>query len=287
MFDLFKIDYKELDSKINKLSIEIDSAQPILGVSSKGDWDKVFELCKEVNENFKKVHYPSKNERDVAWQKFFNLQNKAYKIRNDHVYSRSEKHYDELMSRLKSVDYSKFTDAVFEIITFGLEKTTVSEMKVNGKKLGEIGVYFKTIKHEMTREHKNAVHERMIEVRQNHDGFWERYKSYQSEKSKLYEEKQRAWQDKQEKGQQIKARIESNLESNTHKLYKAKDALGRFERQKDELRNKIYDSHNQNWKSKAEGWLDELNDKIRNIEDQIERVEKWIEEDKEKLRNWR
>ena len=62
--------------------------------------------------------------------------------------------------------------------------------------------------------------------------------------------------------------------------------LERFKSKRDDLQEKIYDSYSDNWKSKAEGWLDEFNDKIRSIEDQIDRIEKWIEEDKEKLRNW-
>jgi hypothetical protein len=287
MFNLFNISSSELDSKIEKLSGKIERAQPFFGSPSKYDWDEIFELCKEINENFKGVRYPTKHDRDTAWQTFFSLRDKAHKIRHTQVFDRSKEHYDELMSRLHSADYDAIADFVVGKVMFmGLLKATPDEMKEKGRELGKIGAYFKSVKHEMTKDHKATVHERMIEVRQNHDGFWGQYKSYNAEKSKMYEQKQQAWQEKQEKSRQIKARIESNLESNKEKLYKAKNALDHFERKRDDLKDKIYDSHSENWKSKAEGWLDEFNDKIRDIESQIDRIEKWIEEDRDKLNNW-
>ncbi len=287
MLNLFNISHEELNSKLNDLSSKIESAQSFIFNPSKSDWDNIFELCTQIAEHFKNVRYPTKAERDIAWQRFYNLRNSAFNLRNSQSYNRSKKYYDELMSQLSSADYHALEDFVVgHVLSLGLLKTTADDMKYKGKELGRIGGYFKSVKHEMTKEHKAQVHERMIEVRQNHDGFWGKWKSYNEEKSKIYEQKQQALEEKQEKSRQIKARIESNLEGNKEKLYKAKDALDRFERKRDELRDKIYDSHSDNWKSKAESWLDEFNDKIRDIEEQIDRIEKWIEEDKDKLRNW-
>lgn len=288
MFNLFNMSSSELDSKIENLASKIERAQPVFGTSYKYGWEGIFELCKEINENFKSVRYPTKHDRDAAWQKFFSLREKAYKVSHSQIHDHSERHYSELMSRLRSVDYDAIADFVVGKIMFlGLLKTTPDEMKEKGKELGKIGAHFKSVKHEMTKDHKVTVHERMIEVRQNHDGFWRHYKSYQAEKSKVYEEKQQAWQEKQEKARLIKARIENNLESNKEKLYKAKIALANLERKRDELRDKIYDSNSGEWKSKAEGWLGEFNDKIRDNESHIDRIVKWIEEDRDKLNNWR
>jgi ElaB/YqjD/DUF883 family membrane-anchored ribosome-binding protein len=288
MLNLFYIGYQELDSKIRGLSDKIDRAQSFFSSTSKHDWDNIFELCTEINENFKNVRYPSKSERDIAWQNFFNLRNNAYNIKKEQAYNRSKDLYNEIMDSLGSADYHAITDFVVgQIMSLGLLKETVEDMKYKGKVLGNIGSYFKSVKHDMTSEHKTIVHERMIEVRQHHDNFWGQHKTYQEEKTKLYEEKQRIWQEKQEKSRKIKAQIENNLKKNREKLNNVKDALDRFERKKSDLRSKIYESHSDNWKSKAEEWLDELNDKIGSIEDQIRRIELWIDEDISKLRNWR
>ncbi|SFF07257.1 hypothetical protein SAMN05518672_11569 [Chitinophaga sp. CF118] len=288
MLNIFTVSYQELDSKIRDLSNRIGKAESFFGSTSKHDWDYTFELCTEINEIFKNVRYPSKNERDIAWANFFNLRNNAHVVRKEQTYNRSKNFYNEIMGRLDNADYHAISDFVVgHIMTFGLLKETVEDMKSKGKALGNIGGYFKSVKHEMTGEHKTDVHERMIEVRQHHDNFWGQHKNYQEEKTKLYEEKQRIWLEKQEKGRQIKAQIEGNLEKNIEKHNNAKDALERFEGKKNDLQSKIWESHSDNWKSKAEGWLDELNDKIRSVEDQIRRIEAWIDEDRNKLRNWR
>jgi hypothetical protein len=288
MLNFFNIGYQELDSKIRDLTDTIDRAQSFFGNSSRHDWDHIFELCGEINEHFKNVRYPSKNERDIAWQRFFNLRNNAYSVRKEQTFSRSKDFYNEIMGRLDNADYNAIGDFIVgHIMSFGLLKETVEDMKSKGRALGNIGSYFKSVKHEMIGEHKANIHERMIEVRQHHDNFWGQHKSYREENARLYEERKRVKQEKEEKSMKIKAQIEGNIETNIGKRDNAKDALERFERKRYDLESKIYESHSDNWKTKAEGWLDELNDKIRSIEDQIRRFESWIEEDRNKLRNWR
>lgn len=287
MLNFFNNSSSNLDSKIEKLASKIKYAQPIFGNPSQYEWDDIFELCKEINEYFKNVRYPTKQERDVAWQKFFNLRDEAHKVRRSQLVERSKGHYNELISRLNQVDYNTFTDFVVgNVLSVGFLKATPDEMRENGKELGIIGAHFKRVKHEMIKEHKIAIHERMVEVRRNHDVFWGKYKNHQIENSKLYNERQQARQEKQEKSKQIKSRIESNIENNKGKLHKAQNALDHFERKRDELKNKIYNSSSDNWKSKAEGWLSDFNNKIEDIKSHINRIEKWIEEDRDKLNNW-
>ncbi len=284
---MFNISDRELNSKLNELTRKVERTQTLFGNASQHEWKDIFELCDQIAENFKNVRYPSKQERDIAWQNFYNLRNAAYETKRKQSHTKSSEHYNYIMGELKSANYDAIGDFLIgRVFSLGLLKTTADEMKAKGRELSKIGGYFKSVKHEMTNEHKSEIHQRMIEIRENHDAFWGKYKSYQAEKSQLYEQKQRNWEEKQQKSRQIKERIESNLSSNREKLSKAKDALYRFERNRDELRDKIYESTNYNWKSKAEGWLDEANDKISDIKDQIDRIEGWINEDIDKLRNW-
>ncbi|MFA6089442.1 MAG: hypothetical protein WC755_06265 [Candidatus Woesearchaeota archaeon] len=277
MAGFFNVSSTELISKINTLSSKIDRTQSFFGKASRSEWNEIFELCKEINEDFKNVKFPVKNERDTAWKNFFNLRDKAYKVRNEQIFDLSKKHYDDLMSQLQSADYNSIGDfLVGKIMSLGLMATTKDEMKIKGSDLKQIGLKFSSVKSEITREHKDSIFKRIIEVRKNHDIFWERYKSYSIEKQKDYEEK----------NSHYKSKIENNIESNIEKRNKAQDALERFKVNRNELQNKIYDSYNDDWKSKAEDWLDDFDNKIRDIDEQIERYEKWIYEDREKLRNW-
>jgi SMC interacting uncharacterized protein involved in chromosome segregation len=59
------------------------------------------------------------------------------------------------------------------------------------------------------------------------------------------------------------------------------------------LQDKIDESSSENWIAKADGYMQEFEDKISDIEssisdkeDYIARLQSWIDEDEETLRNW-
>ncbi len=289
MLNLFPTQHENLDSKIRKLEDKINRAQPLFGGRAlKSEWDEVFHLCTEIATDFKNVRYPTRQQRDIAWQLFFNLRDKAFKLKNSQSHDHSKMHYNELMGELSACDYDFIADFIVgRVLSLGLLKTTAEDMKQNARSLNKACAHFKSVKHEITKEHKTQVHERILEVRRHHDAFWGHYKSYQQEQSHIYEEKKRNWEEKQQKSKDVKASIERNIESNKEKLHKAEEALRRFERNRDNLKDKIYESNSDNWKSKARDWLDELDDKIRDIESQMSRIEGWIQESRDKLSNWR
>jgi chromosome segregation ATPase len=280
MFDFNEISHKDLNSKISDFENKINSVSGVhrMFISVKQDeWDEIFTLSAEISQDFKKVRYPTRQEREDAWQKYFDLRDKAFKEKKEQLEQKSGQHYKELMSQLNSADYSALGDFIASAIPH--LAVTVQEMKERGRALAEAAKLFKSVKHEMTNEDKTLIHTKITEVRENHDEFWEKYKSYQEERNSIY-------QDKQEKGKEIKARIEANTEANKDKLEQAEESLEKLERQKSKLEDDIDESTSENWKSKAEGWLDECNDKIKSKEEYIERLKKWIEEGEDKLRNW-
>ncbi len=276
------------------LDHKISQTELIFFKPSKSDWEDIFQRCTEIAEDFRIVRYPTKAEREGAWQKFLGLRNKAFEIRNRLFKERSKEHHRELMGQLNAADFDPLGNFIFgKILSMGFLETTVEEMKQKGRDLRAAAAHFKAVKHEMSREHKVEVHERLIEVQEHHDRFWGNYRIHKEEKSKLWAEKQQAWAEKQqawvekqEKSRAIKASIESNLANNREKLYKAQNALNNFESKRDALQDKIDESTSSNRISKAEGWLDEFNEKISSIEEQIERYQLWIAEGEEKLRGW-
>lgn len=104
------------------------------------------------------------------------------------------------------------------------------------------------------------------EIRKIHDAWWESLKKQRSEKHEDF---------------QIKVR--TNLERNYERHRKATYALESCRSHADKLRDKIASAWNEDWKDKAYVWLSELEDKIRDIEQSIDRIEEWIREDEEKL----
>ena len=293
--NLFNKDWEQLDSKIEQLKTKTEFAIGIFGSYNREQWHDVLDLCKDIHDDFKKVRYPTKQERSIAWQKFFDLRHRAYQEKNKQIASLSSGRKSEIYDMLRYVEYDWFGDfLVGKVLSFGLLATRVEDMKWAGKKLNEAGAYFKKVKHEMTREDKVEVYNRFVEIRSNHDQYWSQYKESsqadyeqrKKEKQKAWEEKQAAWEEKQEKSRRIRARIENNLSNNKEKLDKALDALDRFRDNRRNLRDKISESYSDDWRSKAEGWLDEMDDKISDIESSIDRIRDWISEDQSKLDNW-
>ena len=149
---------------------------------------------------------------------------------------------------------------------FGFMPPDVEEMKCLGRKLRDAGQMLSRHKDEMLGEHKQECFNRIQEVRAVHDAWWEMLTQHRSQS---FEERQ--------------ARIRANLEQNYERHRKATAALESCRAHADELRDQIASAWNEDWRSRAEGWLSELEDKIRDIESSLERIEEWIREDESKL----
>lgn len=275
--------HEDLNKKIGKLESSVFSSSNLFGYDGHRISEAI-ELCKEIQEDFKKkIRYPSKTERDEAWQKFFDLREKTYKIKREAAESKSKDHYREINGYLRDADYDKFLDGIGDLITFFLIPTTKEAMKWKGQQLREAGNLLKKYKHEMIAEHKAEIHERIVSIRQEHDKFWGQYREYQQEKQQIYEQKKKAWEDGQARRDQAKERIRANIEKNKESLRKAEDALDRQKQHRRKLQDDISSAYSDSFRERAEGWLDECNDKISDIENSIDRIESWIREGKDKL----
>lgn len=122
-------------------------------------------------------------------------------------------------------------------------------------------------KHEMLGEHKQECFNRIQEVQKEHDAWW----------GELRREQTRRREERQ-------ARIRANLESNYERHRRASEALERLRRHADNLRDRIASAWNRNWAAGAERRLCELEGKIADIEDSLQKIEEWIREDENRLK---
>ncbi|HEY9285113.1 MAG TPA: hypothetical protein VIP46_16795 [Pyrinomonadaceae bacterium] len=278
--------HEDLDRKINRLDSLVSEAQ---GFNFFGfhKWDETFDLIKEIQEDFKKkIRYPTKAGRDAAWQRFFNLREEAYRTKRQLAEEKSKKHFGEINGYLRDAEYDGVVETIANIVSLGLLRTTPDDMKWKGKRLREAGGLFKSVKHEMTREHKAEIHERIVSIRESHDAYWEQYKQYREERAKIQEEKRRAWEEGKARREAAKERIRANIDKNEEKLSKARDALRRHQQRCDDLRDQIASAWSDSFRERAEGWLEEAEGKVADIEQHIDRLEGWISEDEGKLRSF-
>src|SRR5688572_8316370 len=280
-------EYADLDKLIEKLEEMVNrAARPIIGDTSKDQWDDIFELMPEIQGHFKTIHYPKKIDRETAWNKFNNLRSQAFECKNHQYRDKSKEHHRELMRMLDNADYNWRIDSIAKEVLWGEFRVRVDTMKARGIMLKEAGNYFRASKHEMTLEHKFEVHEKFVEVRENHDVFWNEVREYNAERAKIREEKQQAWEEKQEKSKAIKERIKNNLQKNKERLEKAEEFLERLKSQRDDLEEKISNAWSDSYRERHEEWLSEKEDKTKDVEAEIEKYNDWIKEDEEKLDNW-
>lgn len=277
------ITHEDLNKKIDRLESLVFRASNVLSY----DWQNIQDgigLCREIQEDFKKkIRYPTKAERDEAWQKFFNLREELYGIKRKAAESRSDEHRREINSYLKDADYWYAADQLFDVFTFDLMKTSKEGMIWKGQQLRQAGILLTQYKLEMLAEHKADIHERIVSIRQEHDKFWDRYKACNEERQKVREEKRRAWEEGQARRENARERIKANIEKNRENLDKARDALERQKQRRRDLEDQIASAWSDGFRERAEGWLDECNEKISDIEDSIDRIKGWIDDGESRL----
>lgn len=229
-------------------------------LDSKSYWTEFWELCDEIKDSFKNVRFPTKDERQVEWERFNNIRSEArnYKKRQyEELESHSSSHRSYIMQRLSSCGPNDL---------WGLSPEDANSMKELGAELKDIGRYLSKYKSEMTHNDKQDCFEEINEVREAHNLWWEHYKE---EKDKRHEE--------------YLYRVRSRIEDNREKLRRANDAADRTRSHIDDLHDKISDAWNDDFRDRAEGWLSEAEDKLNNIEEWIEKLEDWISVDESKL----
>ncbi|MBK8094691.1 MAG: hypothetical protein IPK32_22660 [Verrucomicrobiaceae bacterium] len=212
----------DLDDLITRLEDEMPDDPGFLGIMiQRHDWRPIWALIKEIQAGFSGgVRYPTKPDRESAWKRFCTLRNEASRradLEKSHLRSKSEHHRDYIMSECRGIGWSSFSDAIFFF-----DQTSVEQMKRRAKYLTDVMRYFSEHKHEMLGQEKQECHERIQEVKEEHERFWE-----QNREAKEAKRDERA------------ERCRANLERNREKYEKASGALERLRDKASDLRSKI------------------------------------------------
>lgn len=217
--------------------------------------------AREISEMFKTLKPLRKEDRERLWDRFSSVCEEVKRKQNsehENLKTKSEQHRNSILSKIESAR---------PCTLFGLDPPDVYEMKALGQILRDAGRMLSDHKTEMYGEHKQECFSRIQEIRKIHDIWWEHLKRHRAQRH-----------------QDFQARVRANLDRNYERHRKATQALESCRRHADKLRDDIASAWNDDWRDKAEGWLSDLEDKIRDIEKSIERIEDWIREDEEKLK---
>jgi hypothetical protein len=286
MSAFFPDGYEKLNDKISELQQEVDGLKYTILTSHITDsWETIIDLMNEIQDDFKSVRYPTRQDRENAWQHFFELRQEIYRKKNQRYEDTSKNHKDTLFDMLGGLEYWQLREGLRQM--FFTELNVIkAEVIENGKKLNEAGKYFSSVKHEMTGDDKVEVFNKIKEIRESHDEFWGNFKDRSQELNEAKEDRKRDYEERQERKERAKNSLIENIENNREKLEKAERALTKQESHRDDLEEKLESAYSDGFRERCEGWLDECNDKINDIESYIDKLKGWIEDGEDRLRNW-
>jgi hypothetical protein len=255
----------DIDEKTQTNAKAIKSAiQSLTG----GHWDwfkrqykEFWAHAHEVSDMFKTLKPLRHEDRERLWDKFSSVceeVKRKQQSEHDNRKFKSEQHRGDIIRKAEGARPCSL---------FGLDPPNVAEMKALGRVLRNAGTMLSRHKEEMFGEHKRECFERIQEIRRIHDAWWEELKRHRSKKQESFQ-----------------LRVRANLEKNYERHRKATDTLQRMRNHADDLREKISSAYHDDFRDRAYVWLSEIEDKIRDIEESIQRIEDWIREDEEKLR---
>lgn len=273
-----------LDLLIDRLEGSIPYVNPGFDwgmVIERHDWRPVWDLCKEIQAEFKGFKgYKTRDEHQAAWDRFQTLRKRASKladIEKEKFANQSARLRDRILPEARGARYSMSTDFFVGAV---LGHTTIEELQQMQSRLKEAGRVLSENKALMTREDKESCFEAIKEARESHDRFYEKYKLMKAERREAtqrrneeFERKQSEWRD----------RVQANISRNMANLQKARGALNRAQDRIREIEGKIYESDSAKWQGIFGEWLSEARAKESDIEASIEQIEGWIREDESKL----
>lgn len=273
-----------LDSLIDQLENAIpwmDESAYIGFEVERHDWRPVWDLCKQIQEEFKGYKgYTTREEHQAAWDRFQRLRKKASRladVEKANLAAQSHEYKVDILSEAKACYWSASADFFVGAV---LGETTVEEMKELQARLKDAGRKLSENKTRMTREDKEACFQAIKDARESHDRFWEKYKSYRESRREEHERRRAEFERKRANWIE---RVRSNIARNREKLSNAEGALDRTRDRIRDIEAKLYDTDSDKWQSIFSEWLDEARDKERDIEESIDRIEGWIREDEDKL----
>jgi len=224
-------------------------------------WRETWEAAARIQEGFREARYPTKEEKDAAWARFAAIRKVASRRQQEEWKERtgvSRKHRDEIFAKIEAARPTGISAS---------DRHAADQLKSLAEALKEAGEQLSQAKDEMLAEQKQECFKALQEVRRAHDALWSEVRQ-----ARLKQRSEQA------------ERAQANLAKNHERLEKATQALTYFQARSEELRTKIAEAWNEEWKTRAAERLTEIDAKILDIEASITRIEEWIKEDEGKAK---
>lgn len=290
------MDSSELDQLISLLENEVSGVDPL-----HAHWKPIWDSIRVIGSSFKGTRYPTRAEKDQAWQRFQGLVERVKAAQAHGQQQRSEiaDASERWRNKIRAVAYAATPPSGWEesiyALTFGLVENVIrgavnallpgpetDETKVMllrcSEKLREGWDLLSEYKTEMLGRHKKEAFDALTDAQTKLDVAWGRWK----------EAKERTWEahreQKREKRETFEHRVHANIEKLEERMERLSGVLRHKESHLDDLQEKRSSARSDEFRDRVDGWIEEEVDAIRDIRSKIEEIEGWIEEERSKLR---
>jgi len=266
----------------------------------KMDWKGFWDQKIITEQSFKGSKFPSKDERDFAWNEFQRLVNdvNAKQAENQKAWERKKDESARLKELILSYASSArpydsgLADLILIIVTGGAYLGAkllfeaimgpLDEEKQMLKSCSELlqkgWVTLHDNKERMLGKDKGIAYQALKETEELIDKRWGAYKV----------QRQQAWDKYQHentsKHNDWKRKVESNIRTLEERREKLRNILAHKERHLDELYVKLREAWSDDYRSRVSGWIREEESDISDIKEKLRNIEDWIYENKDKLR---
>lgn len=247
------MDWRDLDDLI----AELDQAgnPPLL---LRPDYGQIGQLCKDIHSSFRGVRYPTKYDRDQAWEQFCQIRTAIYDRRDREkaaAQSQSSFHRESIMRQIGSARPNFFDSPDPDLL------------KQYGANLSEAGRLLSALKERMVNDHKAECFDEIQNVRDELDRWWEILRKKRGEGA-----------------HQRRPSAEENLARNRERYRKTADALARTEAFIEDMESKIASAWNDKWADAAADKVQEARRRADDMRSSLDEIQGWIEQDEDRLR---
>ena len=302
------MDYHDLDRMISDLHQTVHDQNPHAGY-----WKELWSLVREIGSNMGGVHYPYPQDKEVARRRLDELiaaakvkgeEERRKQEERQRAWERKQSTSKDAASRIRSrADGAAMPGALQQMMSnlvlapLNLLESSLNSamhleqfdewlfnLKSASSALKEAWGEFNRNKQDMLPADKNSAYQSLMTAQERLNAAWDQWKQ---QKQRAWEEGQRAWEARQREREAKRAdfvrRVEANIDKLEHNIGKARDALFRQQSHLAKLENDLYSAHSETFRDRCSGWIDEVRDKIRDIEDTISKQEDWLREERFKL----
>ncbi len=303
-----RMDYTDLERLIAEIEKAVDDSNP-----QKGYWKHLWGVIHEARSGFRDARFPTGEEKHHARTKLDNLveaaqarseQEKLAREDRERNWEETKRRSEAARQRLDSklagtrptTDFERMIASVILMpLTIlenalrgilGLEQLDEihEDLKGCSANMREAWATFSATKQEMLPGDRNIAYQELRKAQDRLDEAWQRWRGA---KNQAHEERRRAWEERnrerEAKRRDFVGRVETNIGKLEEKIAKAEDALERQERHLANLREQYDSAWSDSFKDRCSGWIDEAEERIRDIENSIDRMKGWLDEERAKL----